>query len=142
MAQKNYDELSQSILDNIGGKDNIKSLAHCITRLRFKLKDVSKANTEAIEALPGVIKVLDANGQYHVVVGNKVEEVYDSFVKVSGLHGGGEVAADDDDSNEKKTPAAILIDLISGIFAPMLGTFAAAGIMKGSFPATLPDHSL
>ena len=54
MAQKNYDELSQSILDNIGGKDNIKSLAHCITRLRFKLKDVSKANTEAIEALPGV----------------------------------------------------------------------------------------
>lgn len=131
MAQKNYDELSQSILDNIGGKDNIKSLAHCITRLRFKLKDVSKANTEAIEALPGVIKVLDANGQYHVVVGNKVEEVYDSFLKVSGLHGGGEVAADDDDSNEKKTPAAVLIDLISGIFAPMLGTFAAAGIMKG-----------
>lgn len=131
MAAKDYTELCQSILENVGGRDNIKSVSHCITRLRFKLKDESKANTEVIENLPRVIKVMSANGQYHVVVGNIIEDVYDDFLKVSGLTGGGEVAADDDETGEKKGPAAVLIDLISGIFAPMLGTFAAAGIMKG-----------
>lgn len=135
MAGKNYDELSSQILEHVGGKENIKSVTHCITRLRFKLKDVDKADTEVIEKLPGVIKVMNANGQYHVVVGNKVEDVYDSFLKVSGLQGAGEVAADDDDSNEKKSVASVAIDLISGIFAPMLGTFAAAGIMKGLLAA-------
>lgn len=135
MAGKNYDELSSQILEHVGGKENIKSVTHCITRLRFKLKDVDKADTEVIEKLPGVIKVMNANGQYHVVVGNKVEDVYDSFLKVSGLQGAGEVAADDDDSNEKKSVASVVIDLISGIFAPMLGTFAAAGIMKGLLAA-------
>lgn len=131
MAAKNYDDLSREILENVGGTSNIKSVAHCITRLRFKLKDVDQANTEKIEKLPGVIKVMNANGQYHVVVGNKVEDVYDSFLSVSGLAGGGEVAVDDEEDSEQKSVAAVLIDLISGIFQPMLGTFAAAGIMKG-----------
>lgn len=132
MASKNYDELCQAILENVGGRENIKSVTHCITRLRFVLKDVSKANTEVIEKLPRVIKVMNANGQYHVVVGNIIEDVYDCFLKVSGLTGGGEVAADDDGgAGEKKGPAAIAIDFISGVFAPLLGTFCAAGIMKG-----------
>lgn len=132
MASGEWDDLAQSILDNVGGKDNIRSVAHCITRLRLKLKDVDKANTEAIEKLPGVIKGMNANGQYQVVLGNKVEDVYDAFLKVSDLTGAGEVAADDDeDDGEKKNVLSVLIDLISGIFQPMLGTFAAAGSMKG-----------
>jgi PTS system beta-glucosides-specific IIC component len=132
MAQGKYDDLSQSILKEVGGKDNIRSVAHCITRLRFKLKDESQANTEAIEKLPGVIKVMSANGQYHVVVGNKVEDVYDSFLKVSGLTGAGEVDIDEgDELDENKSIGSILIDLISGIFAPTLGVLSAAGIMKG-----------
>ena len=135
MAEGKYDYLSEQILENVGGKDNIKSVAHCITRLRLKLKDVDKANTEVIEKLPGVIKVMNANGQYQVVVGNKVEEVYDAFLKVSGLTGGGEVAADDDEDDAPKSVGAVIIDLISGIFAPMLGTFCAAGIMKGILAA-------
>lgn len=72
MAQGKYDDLSQLIIDNVGGKENIKSVAHCITRLRLKLKDTSKANTEVIEKAPGVIKVMDTNGQYQIVLGNKV----------------------------------------------------------------------
>ena len=127
---KDYTQLCQDILENVGGKENINGLTHCITRLRFKLKDDTKANTEVIEKLPGVIKVMNANGQYHVVVGNKVEDVYEQFLKVSGLGGGGAVAADDAEEGPK-TPAAIAIDLISGIFAPILGPFSAAGIMKG-----------
>ena len=132
MAQGKYDDLSQLIIDNVGGKENIKSVAHCITRLRLKLKDTSKANTEVIEKAPGVIKVMDTNGQYQIVLGNKVEDVYDSFLKVSGLSGVGEVAVDDEgDDAEKKNVASVLIDLISGIFAPSLGMLCAAGIMKG-----------
>lgn len=131
MAEGKYDYLAEQILENVGGKDNIRSVAHCITRLRLKLKDVDKANTEVIEKLPGVIKVMNANGQYQVVLGNKVEDVYDAFLKISGLTGAGEVAADDDGEGEEKTVLSVIVDLISGIFAPMLGTFAAAGIMKG-----------
>ncbi len=132
MAKRDYTELAQSIIENVGGKENINSVAHCITRLRFKLKDVDKANTEVVEKLPGVIKVMDANGQYQVVVGNKVEDVYDAVLKVGGLSGAGEVPVDDEgDANEKRTIGSVLIDLISGIFAPTLGVLSAAGIMKG-----------
>lgn len=133
MAKGKYDDLAQIILTNVGGKENIKSVAHCITRLRLKLKDVDKANTEVIEKTPGVIKVMNANGQYQVVLGNKVEDVYDAFLQVSGLTGAGEVAADDaaDDTPEKKSVASVVIDLISGIFAPTLGMLSAAGIVKG-----------
>ena len=103
MAEGKYDYLAEQILENVGGKDNIRSVAHCITRLRLKLKDVDKANTEVIEKLPGVIKVMNANGQYQVVLGNKVADVYDAFLKISGLTGAGEVAADDDGEGEEKT---------------------------------------
>lgn len=131
MAKKNYDDLAQQILDGVGGKENIKSVTHCITRLRFKLYDESKADTDTVSKLPGVIQVLNPNGQYHVVVGNKVEDVYDSFLKVSGLTGGGEVPVDEDAPEEKKSAASVLIDIITGIFGPILGPFCAAGIVKG-----------
>ncbi len=123
-----YDELASKIIELVGGKDNVNSVAHCITRVRFKLKDEGKANDDAIAELPEVIKVMHANGQYQVVVGNIVEEVYDSVLSVGGFAAG--AAADDEDDAPKK-PADVIIDLISGIFQPMLGTFSAAGIMKG-----------
>lgn len=129
MAGK-YDGLAKIIIENVGGTDNIKSVAHCITRVRFKLKDDSKANTEVLEKTDGIIKVMQANGQYQVVVGNKVEDVYDAVLAVGHLSGGGEVAADAEDEAPKGVGATI-IDLISGIFAPILGPFCAAGIMKG-----------
>lgn len=129
MAGK-YDDLAAQVVELVGGKSNVKSVAHCITRVRFKLKDESKANDEAISALPNVIKVMHANGQYQVVVGNIVEDVYDAILKVGGFSDGGSVDADDDDAAPKGV-ADVVIDLISGIFQPMLGTFSAAGIMKG-----------
>ncbi len=124
-----YDELAASIVELVGGSENVVSVAHCITRVRFKLKDESKANDDAISALPKVIKVMRANGQYQVVVGNIVEDVYDAVVAVGGFAQGGSVAAEEDDA--PKSPLNVVIDLISGIFQPMLGTFSAAGIMKG-----------
>lgn len=128
MAGK-YDDLARAIVDNVGGKENIRSVAHCITRVRFKLGDEKRANTKAIEELPGVIQVIQANGQYQVVVGNIVEDVYDAVLEAGGLTGAG--AGDADEPQGEKTVGSIIIDLISGIFQPILGPLAAAGIMKG-----------
>ena len=124
MAEK-YDDLARSILENVGGAENVASVAHCITRVCFKLKDESRANTAKIEALKGVIQ---ANGQYQVVVGNIVEDVYDAVLEAGNFSGG---ASADDEPQGEKTVASVIIDLISGIFQPILGPLAAAGIMKG-----------
>ena len=66
MASK-YDGLARIIIQNVGGKQNIGSITHCVTRLRFKLKDESKANSDILNQTDGVIKVMQANGQYQVV---------------------------------------------------------------------------
>ncbi len=131
MAGK-YDELASKIVELVGGPSNVNSVAHCITRVRFKLKDEAKANDDAIAAMPEVIKVMHANGQYQVVVGNIVEEVYDAVLAAGNFSNGGAAAADDDDEDTKaKGPLDVVIDLISGIFSPILGAFSAAGIVKG-----------
>lgn len=127
MAEK-YDDLARSILENVGGAENVASVAHCITRVRFKLKDESRANTAKIETLKGVIQVIQANGQYQVVVGNIVEDVYDAVMEAGNFSSG---ASADDEPQGDKTVASVIIDLISGIFQPILGPLAAAGIMKG-----------
>ena len=129
MAGK-YDELAHSIVELVGGKENVISVAHCITRLRFKLKDESRANDDRIAELEGVIKVMHANGQYQVVVGNIVEDVFDAVVACGGF-ATGSAPADESEDEAPKGAASVIIDLISGIFQPMLGTFSAAGIMKG-----------
>ncbi len=126
-----YDELASQIVELVGGSENVTSVAHCITRVRFKLKDESKADDDAIQALPKVIQVMRANGQYQVVVGNIVEDVYDAVLAVGGFSQAGAVSADDDADEAPKSVGSMVIDLISGIFQPMLGTFSAAGIMKG-----------
>lgn len=127
MAGK-YDDLARSIVELVGGPANVNGVTHCITRVRFKLKDEGKADTEAIEGLEGVIKVMQANGQYQVVVGNKVEDVFDAVLAVGGLSASAQIDSEED---APQGIAAKAIDLISGIFQPMLGAFAAAGIMKG-----------
>lgn len=132
-----YDGLARIIIQNVGGKSNINSVAHCITRLRFKLKDESKANKEVLEATDGVIKVMQSGGQYQVVIGNNVTDVYDAVLEVGHFQGAGTVdedgnATDDGDSDGgKKSPVSILIDMISGVIQPTLGVLAATGIIKG-----------
>ncbi|MBP2631049.1 MAG: system, beta-glucoside-specific subunit, partial [Firmicutes bacterium] len=74
---KNYKELASVIIKNVGGKDNVISLAHCYTRLRFKLHDEKKAATEVLKDMDGVVTVVQSGGQYQVVIGNEVGDVYD-----------------------------------------------------------------
>ena len=135
MASK-YDGLARIIIQNVGGKSNIISVAHCITRLRFKLKDESKANKEVLESTDGVIKVMQAGGQYQVVIGNQVNDVYDAVLEVGHLTAAGAVDEDGNAVEEtagggKKSPISMLIDVISGVIQPTLGVLAATGIIKG-----------
>lgn len=136
MASK-YDGLARIIIQNVGGKQNVNSITHCITRLRFKLKDESLANTDVLKATDGVITVIQANGQYQVVVGNAVAEIYDAVVEIGKLQGLGAV---DEDGNaveeeagpeKKKGIATVLIDIISGCMAPTITLLGASGIIKG-----------
>ncbi|WP_223894597.1 beta-glucoside-specific PTS transporter subunit IIABC [Lactobacillus helsingborgensis] len=125
-----YEDLSREIIANIGGKDNVVSVVHCTTRLRFKLKDMKKANDDKLKATDGVISVVKSGGQYQVVIGNNVADVYDTLVKVGGFANGGSVS-DDDVDNSNMSLADKFIDLISGIFNPLLGAMCAGGMIKG-----------
>jgi len=121
-----YEKLAKDIIQNVGGKENVNSLTHCVTRLRFKLKDESKANTDVLKNMDGVVTVVQSGGQYQVVIGNHVPDVYEDVAVVGGF-----ATASDDDSNEKINPFNKFIDIISGVFAPTLGVLAATGMIKG-----------
>jgi len=128
MASK-YDGLAKIIIQNVGGRENIVSLSHCVTRLRFKLKDELKVNTEVLKAADGVVTVMQSGGQYQVVIGNHVPDVY--AVVCEKAHITGEAPANEDDPKEKMGIGAALIDWITGIFQPTLSVLCAAGIIKG-----------
>lgn len=122
-----YENLAKEILGNVGGKENINSLTHCVTRLRFRLKDESKANDEALKNNPGVVTVMKSAGQYQVVIGNHVPLVYADVCELAGISNGTQQV-------EEEAPQGLfnkLIDIISGCFQPILGPLCAAGIIKG-----------
>ena len=127
---KDYTELAKDIVAHVGGKDNITKLVHCVTRLRFSLKDESKADTDYLMERDGVVTIVKAGGQYQVVIGNHVPDVYAAVLAVGGLQGAGAVDADEEDGI-KKNPLDAFIDIVSSIFQPFLGPLAAAGIIKG-----------
>ena len=82
-----YEELVDFIIKNIGGKENVISLTHCVTRLRFQLKDEAKANDEALKSHDGIITVMHTAGQYQIVIGNHVGDVYETILPKLGLNG-------------------------------------------------------
>ncbi|MGL5575640.1 MAG: PTS transporter subunit EIIB, partial [Sarcina sp.] len=123
-----YSVLAKEIVKNIGGKENIVSLTHCITRLRFKLKNESIANDEILKGMDGVVTVMKSGGQYQVVIGNAVADVYAEVSKIIDLNEENTVAQNDE---KPKNILDIFIDVISGIFQPILGVLTAVGMLKG-----------
>jgi beta-glucoside PTS system EIICBA component len=121
-----YEKLAKDIIANVGGRENVNGLTHCITRLRFKLKDESKANTEVLKNMDGVVTVVKSGGQYQVVIGNHVPDVYADVVALGGFGTDSE-----EESNEKLSPLDAFIDMISGVFQPVLGVLCATGMIKG-----------
>lgn len=122
-----YEQLAKDILKNVGGKENVNSLTHCITRLRFKLKDESKANTDILKNMDGVVTVVKSGGQYQVVIGNHVPDVFAAVNAAGGLQG----ASEEDETEEKMNPLNKFIDIVSGVFQPILGVLCATGMIKG-----------
>ncbi|MDD6304675.1 MAG: PTS transporter subunit EIIB, partial [Lachnospiraceae bacterium] len=121
MANK-YDGLARIIVQNVGGKDNIKSLTHCFTRLRFVLKDESKANEEMLKKTDGIVNIVKSGGQFQVVIGTHVPDVYEAVMDVAHLNA--QVSGDGD----QKTS---ILDVFSGIFLPAISLLCACGIVKG-----------
>ena len=124
---RKYEELVSKIIENIGGKDNIVSVTHCITRLRFRLKDNNIANAEVLKAMDGVVTVVKSGGQFQVVIGNHVGNVHAELLLQTGISGDEIVV----DSGEKLSLFDRLIGIISGVFQPILGVLAASGMLKG-----------
>ncbi|MEK4527362.1 PTS beta-glucoside transporter subunit IIABC [Paenibacillus sp. BGI2013] len=127
----NYDQLAKDILSRVGGRENVNSVFHCVTRLRFKLKNESVAKTEELKNLPGVITVMQSGGQYQVVIGNEVPDVYKAVVKVGNFPSEGQMEEETDNSGKKVGLFSRFIDMISGVFTPLLGLLAATGMIKG-----------
>ena len=128
-----YEKLAKEIVQGVGGEKNVVSLIHCATRLRFTLKDNSKADKAALQKNDGVITVKESGGQLQVVIGNTVPEVYNAIGNVSGILNESKSPSKSSGSGGQGAKKGIgsIVDVISSIFAPLLGVMAGAGILKG-----------
>lgn len=120
-------ELAKKIIELVGSEKNINSLTHCVTRLRFVLKDENKANTKEIERLDGVLGVQKKAGQYQVIVGSKVNKVYQEITSMTNLSA--EVEDDTDDKN--KSVITRVLETLSAILIPSLPPIIGGGMIKG-----------
>ncbi|MGN0600819.1 MAG: beta-glucoside-specific PTS transporter subunit IIABC [Oscillospiraceae bacterium] len=121
-----YKKTAETLVNELGGDDNIVNVSHCATRLRFVLKDESVVNKEKVMKIPGVITAVQAGGQFQVVIGNHVRDAYDFVTQL--------VHVDENAADAPKQKVGVfnrIIDVISSIFAPFLYTLAACGILQG-----------
>jgi len=127
-----YDEFCAQILENVGGKENVVSAVHCMTRLRINFKNKDKINVDAIKAIKGVLGAQFSGEQFQVIIGQHVSEVYPEFCKLAGIAQGATVDENLDEKEPfdiKKIPSKAL-DYISGSIAPMLPVMIGAGWFK------------
>ncbi|AXG76615.1 beta-glucoside-specific PTS transporter subunit IIABC [Streptomyces paludis] len=124
-SKNKYASIAEEVLKGVGGKDNVRSLAHCATRLRFVLVDPAKADKAAVESTGGVITVVEAGGQFQVVIGNTVAKVYEEAL-AQGVETGGAGSG----SGSSGNLLARTIDLVTSIFTPFLWVLAAVGLLK------------
>lgn len=122
-----YEQLAKDIVKNIGGKENVISLTHCVTRLRFQLKDESIAQTDILKDMDDVITVIKTAGQYQVVIGNHVPDVFKDVCTVIGINNN----TFQEGIKKKRKFSEVVLDVISGIFMPSIGILCASGILKG-----------
>jgi PTS system beta-glucosides-specific IIC component len=124
----NYQEIAEKVIDGVGGTNNVNSLTHCATRLRFNLKDDSKANKKILEETPGVMGVTIGGGQYQVIIGSEVRHVYNEINK--HLTPGTNSANEEEIEGQKKNIGTRFLETISSIFTPILPAITAAGMIK------------
>lgn len=122
MAGK-YDGLARIIVQNVGGRENILSVEHCFTRLRFRLKDEGRANQEMLKTTDGIVNIIVSGGQFQVVIGPHVGDVYETLLDIAHIRK--ETSEDTEEGRQS------ILDVISGIFTPIIGLLCASGIIKG-----------
>lgn len=122
----NYKELASQILQKVGGANNVAHVTHCATRLRFNLKDVSKANQNEVKKIKGVISVVYNGGQFQVVIGQDVANVYRELTQLGQFT----QTSNQVESGEKSPILSKIMDTIAGIFTPVLPALAGAGMLK------------
>ncbi|PSL36211.1 PTS system beta-glucosides-specific IIC component [Planomicrobium soli] len=120
-------KLAAEIVDLVGGPDNINDLVHCATRLRFNLKDSKKAEREALEKHPGVLTVVHSGGQFQVVIGSHVSDVYKEIMKANSFDFSKETQGQDD---KNASVMSKVLEIISGAFSPLIPVMAGAGMIK------------
>lgn len=125
-------KLATAILEKVGGKENIEFLVHCMTRLRFNFKDKGLVDQKEIEEIPGVLGTMIQNGQFQIIIGETVPDVYEEICKLAGI--AQEKAIDENldvEQSKKKFGFGTIFEVISGVFAPVVTAFAGAGVLKG-----------
>lgn len=127
MADRNK-EIAKNVLEAVGGAANVSSVTHCMTRLRFVLKDQSIPKSKEIEKIPGVVGTNVAGGQYQVIIGNNVGNVYKQLMTFDGIDDLD--TASQETKKEKQNPISIAIDFISGCMSPLFPALVAGGLIK------------
>lgn len=140
MSKKDYTSLAEEILEIVGGKENITAFVHCITRLRFEVKDRSRIKNDALKNIKGTMGAQWAGDQLQIIIGSDVESVYNTICKISGIEPEDEIDIDVDD--EIKSETVTIKDRITTLFKPivdciipLMGLFVATGLIKGVLSA-------
>ena len=143
--KKDYTKLADDIVSYVGGQENVISLYHCITRLRFKLKDTSiaKVNKDKIEKLTGVLSVVESNGQFQVVIGSDVSDVFQTILANYHIKNALDNTEDDDvESNKTGNIVIRFFNTLSAIFNPIIIALAGAGMLKALLVVFTTYHLL
>ena len=120
-----FEQIAKEVLENVGGKENVAHVTHCVTRLRFNLKDESKANVDKIKKIKGVMGNVNQGGQFQVIIGNNVSEVYKELMKLGKFK-----STNEDVKGPKKGIVTSAMDTIAGIFTPVIPAIAGCAMIK------------
>lgn len=132
MANKN-EQIAEKVLEAVGGKVNIVSVAHCMTRLRFNLKDINLPNQEEIKSIDGVLSVVISGGQFQVVIGQNVPKVYEAICNMAGIKALDQINENPDDHTGKLTPKQVGLNILNYVTAsitPLIPIIMAAAMIK------------
>lgn len=125
-----YRQLAGDIIESIGGKSNVSSVVHCATRLRFTLKDATLADTDKISSLKGVLRVVNGGGQYQIVIGPDVPQVYQEVIAMGGFETSGAITEEETQKEDKRSPLSRLLESVASIFQPVIPAITGAGLLK------------
>lgn len=127
-----YQQTARRIIELLGGASNINSVFHCITRLRFSLKDNDKVARNQLADLDGVMGINLSGDQFQVIIGNKVTQVFEAIrEEIPAIALSDNKADDDTQPKKRRNPVSLALEIISGIFSPIIPAIAGAGILKG-----------